>query len=172
LMRIHRDILQETDENRLADTTPTDFTKFSIGSFVLLEPIVGPKDRLHTRRTGPYRIVSSSNNNYTLENLVTKKNLRVHINRIVPFLFDPKRTDPQKVASHDTDEFHIEMVLSHRGRFTNKRELEFKIRWSGYDESYDTWEPWKNLRDVDKLHDYLRLINLPNEIPKNHRSTI
>ena len=79
------------------------------------------------------------------------------------FLFDPLRTDPQKVATHDVDEFHIEMILSHRGRF--------KVRWSGLDASFDTWEPWKNLRNVDKLHDYLSLIGLNNEIPKEHQKT-
>ena len=74
--------------------------------------------------------------------------------------------DPQKVVTHDVDEFHIETILSHRGRFTSKRNLEFKVRWSGFDESFDTWEPWKNLRNVDKLHDCLSLIGLNNEIPK------
>ena len=83
-------------------------------------------------------------------------------------MFDPNRADLQKVASHDVDEFHIEMILSHRGRFTNKHKLEFKVRWTGFDESFDTWEPWKNLKDVDKLHDYLRLIKLPQHIPKAH----
>ena len=78
--------------------------------------------------------------------------MRVHINRIEPFLFDPLRTDPQKVTTHDVDEFNIEMILSQRGRLTNKRNLEFKVRWSGFDESFDTWEPWENLKNVDKLH--------------------
>jgi hypothetical protein len=169
LMRIHRDTLKAGDDARLQNED-TEHTVYANGSYVLLEPVTGPKDRLHTRRTGPYIINSSSNNNYTLENLVSKKLLRVHINRLVPFIFDPKRTDPQKVATHDVDEFYIEMILSHRGRFTNKRELEFKVRWAGFDDSYDTWEPWKNLKDTEQLHDYLRLINLPNEIPKGHRT--
>ena len=74
LMRIHRTILSEGDELRLQDND-TAFTEFSNGSYVLLEPVTGPKDRLHTRRTGPYLISSSSNNNYTLENLVSKKQI-------------------------------------------------------------------------------------------------
>lgn len=161
-IRIHRGILEECDE---IINTDDKFTEFPNDSHVLLEPVTGPKDRLHTRRTGPYRIISSKNNNYTLENLVSKKQIRLHINRIVHFLFDPNKIDPQKVATHDVDEFHIEMILSHRGRFTNKRELEFKIRWSGF----DTWEPWKNLKDVEQLHTYLKLINLSHEIPKGHK---
>jgi transposase InsO family protein len=170
LMQIHRMILIEGDEIRVAENSNDNFTVFSNHSYVLLEPVTGPKGRLHTRRTGPYRVISSSNNNYVLENLVSKKQLKVHINRLVPFLFEPDRTNLQKIAAHDVDEFHIEMILSHRGRFTNKRKLEFKVRWSGFDETYDTWEPWKNLSSVEQLHDYLRLINLPHEIPKSHRT--
>ena len=42
------------------------------GSHILLEPVTGPKDRLQTRRTGPYLVVEPSYN-YTLENLVSNK---------------------------------------------------------------------------------------------------
>ena len=71
-MRIHRNILEEGDETRLASDVTDDFTEFSDSSQVLFEPVTGPKDRLNTRRTGPYLIVESSNNNYTLENLLSK----------------------------------------------------------------------------------------------------
>ena len=93
----------------------------------------------------------------------------MHINRIVPFLFDPKRKDTQKVTLQDVDEFHIEMILSHNGRLTNKRNLEFKVIWSGFDETFDTWELCKNLRNVDKLHDYLSLVGLNKEISNEHQ---
>ena len=117
LMRIHRKILEEGDETRLAADVTDDFTEFSNGPHVLLKPVTGPKDCLHTRRTGPYLVVESNNNNYTLKNLVSKKQLRVRINRIVPFLFDPLRMDPQTVTTHDVDEFHVEMILSYKTKF-------------------------------------------------------
>jgi len=34
--------------------------------------------------------------------------------------------------------------------------MEFKVRWAGFGESCDSWEPYKALLHVDKLHDYLR----------------
>ena len=94
----------------------------------------------------------------------------MHINRLVPFIFDPENVNPQAVAARDVDEFHIEIIISHRGGFTNKRSLEFKVRWVCYDETNDTWEPWKTMRNTDKLHGYLRLINIPNETPKEYVS--
>ena len=56
---------------------------------------------------------------YTLENLINKKSVRVHINRLVSIIFDPKRDSPQSVITRDIDEFHIEMILSHKGRSTS-----------------------------------------------------
>ena len=73
LIWIHRKTLEEGDETGLAADVTDNFTEFSNGLLVLLEPVTGPKDRLHTRRTGPYLIVESNNNNYALENLVSKK---------------------------------------------------------------------------------------------------
>ena len=91
---------------------------------------------------------------------------------MVPFIFDTERVNSQSIAARDVDEFHIEIIMSHRGPFTNKKALEFKVNWSDYDASYDTWEPCKNLRNTEKLHEYLRLINLPNEIPSEHHSKL
>ena len=127
-MRIHRKILEEGDETRLAADVTDNFIQFSNHSHVLLEAVAGPIDRLHTKRTGPYLIIESNNNNYTLENLIFKKQFRVHINRIVPFLLDPLLTDQQKVAAHNF-----------------------------------------LYRNVDKLHDFLSLIVLNNEIPNEHQ---
>ena len=53
---------------------------------------------------------------------MNKNSVRIQNNRLVPFIFDPERVNPQSVAARDVDELHIEMILSRRGRFTNKRE--------------------------------------------------
>ena len=79
LIRIHQKILEDGNKTRIAKVT-YNFTEFSNGSHVLLEPkTASPRDRLHTRRTEPYMIVDSTNNNYTLENLVSKKQLKVFV---------------------------------------------------------------------------------------------
>ena len=41
-------------------------------SYVLLEPVNGPRGKLHTRRLGPFQVIGNKGNSYTLLNLATK----------------------------------------------------------------------------------------------------
>ena len=43
------------------------------------------------------------------------------------------------------------------------------VRWSEFDESSDSWEPYKALMHVDKLHDYLRANAMKTLIPREHK---
>jgi hypothetical protein len=44
------------------------------------------------------------------------------------------------------------------------------VKWLGYDDTYNSWEPWKNVRDTDKVHDYLRANNMEKFIPKKFQT--
>ena len=57
----------------------------------------------------------------------------------------------------------------HRGKLSHQKSLHFFVSWMGYDESYDSWEPFANLRDSDHLHSYLREKNLTQLIPTKFR---
>ena len=47
--------------------------------------------------------------------------------------------------------------------------MEFKVRWAGFRELFDSWEPNKALLHVDKLHDYLRTNAMKTFIPREHK---
>ena len=51
-------------------------------------------------------------------------------------------------------------------RLLPKTQWSFKVRWTGYDEAFDEWLDWNQLRDVEALHKYLRRNNLAKFIPK------
>ena len=103
---------------------------------------------------------------YTVQDLVTMKEEKVHVSLLKKFEYDPDLVDPAEVARHDTNEYLVEKILAHRGSFDAKRSLVFKVRWLGYGPEYDTWEPWSSLRNNTALHDYLREKNLARHIPR------
>ena len=75
--------------------------------------------------------------------------------KLKQFPFDPLRTNPTDVARIDYLEFFIVEILQYKGDIKKLSTLQFKIKWLGYDETYNTWEPWANLREMEILHKYL-----------------
>ena len=166
LIKIARDQLQFSDRNRIG-YYPVDRTAFAKDSYVLVKYRTGnPPTRLHTKWRGPMRVISNNFNNYTLRDLINHKDKIYHVTDLRVFHFDPIKTDTQDVARKDYLEYFIEEVLSHRGNVRYSSQLEFKIKWLGYEEDKNSWEPWKILRDTEKLHTYLRLHGLAKLIPK------
>jgi transposase InsO family protein len=144
--------------------------EFAIDSYVLVRyRKSAPPSRLHTSWRGPLRVLSYRNTQYTLLDLITKKEKVYHVSDMKPFLFDPAITDPQDVARHDYLEFFVENILEHRGNLKLKSTIEFHIKWLGYPEVKNSWEPYSNLRDLDILHDYLKQHKLSQLIPKKFR---
>jgi hypothetical protein len=43
------------------------------------------------------------------------------------------------------------------------------VKWRGFDESFNSWEPWKNLRETEMFHRNLILRGLQKLIPAKFR---
>ena len=69
----------------------------------------------------------------------------------------------------DREEFLVESILKHRGDSKRKTSLEFLVKWLGYSDEENTWEPYNNLKDNSVLHDYLRKNKLEKLIPASHQ---
>ena len=54
------------------------------------------------------------------------------------------------------DEFEVEQILDHRGPVV---ERQYKIRWKGHAQMYDTWEPRDNLH-----HELIKDYELTNNV--------
>ena len=80
-----------------------------------------------------------------------------------PFLFNP--ADPLDVSRRDYLEYFVEAIISHRGNNkSKKRDLHFLVKWQGYENDKNSWEPYENLREVKILHDYLVLHRMHNHV--------
>ena len=140
------------------------------GSFVLVHYRTGlPPSRLHTSWRGPMRVIKGLNSRYTLLDLMTGKETDFHVSDMKPFVFDSAVIDPQDIARRDRMEFFIEKILNHRGTIQKRKDLKFLVRWVGYSDSDDTWEPYSALRNSIPLHSYLREKNLEQLIPPRYR---
>ena len=144
---------------------------FPHGSYVVVKYRLGlPPTRLHTMWKGPLKVVNNNKSEYLLLDLIKNKEIAYHASDMKTFNYDPLLTDPIDIARRDYLEFFVEKVLEIKGDPKRLTTLTFLIQWLGFDESFNSWEPWKNVRDVDKLHQYLRENNLAKIIPKQFRA--
>ena len=172
LIRLASHLQMEHDEQNKEKRSSKEYTEFEPNSFVLVAyPItrMGQRapNKTMTPYKGPMRVIKSDVSKYIVQNIVTMEHETVHVSLMKKFHYDPRFTDPFEVAMRDSQEFLVEEILAHRGNFNDKRNLTFKVRWTGYGPEDDTWEPWKNLRLNEKLHNYLRSKKLEQHIPKN-----
>ena len=58
--------------------------------------------------------------------------------------------------NEDEDEYIPEAIVGHRGVGKARRYL---VRWEGYDEDEDTWEPHANLEGVEVFERYIDRLN-------------
>jgi hypothetical protein len=161
-------------------SAPSDYniTRYKIGDLVLrLYPFstagTGAPNKLGSFWQGPLRVVQAfldekRGDAYTIENLITGRITRTHVTQLKPFYYDPTYILPLNIAVKDTDEFVVEDILEHKS--DGNGSYLWRVRWDGYDENADTWEPLHNLKDVEKFHSYCRRYSaLQKYIPRRFK---
>ena len=158
--------------------------KFPNGSFVVLLYLAKenhrPPTKLDTPLRGPFRVVGMEDDRVQIQDILDLDGAvrNVHVTACRAFNFDSDRVIPLDIARRDNNEFYIERIVSHEDR-TPKRSatkpkkdcLFFTVKWVGQDDSNNTVETWKNLRDTQQLWQYLynQGGKLRNLIPKDKR---
>ena len=102
--------LKTTDTNRVAiNTEPRAI--FPTGLYVLTLNPRGAETRLHSMWLGRFLVVSYDKKEYTIKNLITKKNRDVHASQLKPFKFNPTSQSPTDTARRDYMEYFIEEIF-------------------------------------------------------------
>ena len=96
--------------------------------------------------------------------LITDKYKMYHVTQLKAFKYDPLQTDPTDVARRDHLEYFVERIISFSGDIRKVSTLMFLVKWEGSTET--THEPWKNLMNNERLHQFLIKLNLRNLIPR------
>ena len=171
--------VQEKNDIRHLESNPPDSMriKFPINSFVLatypssnMKP--GPPQKHLTYKKGPLRVqgYNSKEDFYNLINLCNHKVETIHSSRLTAFEYDPEHTDPTQVAYRDQELFNIEKVITFSGKKLEKKKWTFLVKWEGYEDLYNTWQSWDDVKGNSVVHDYLRRINMAHAIPKSFQN--
>jgi len=141
---------------------PHDFKK---DDFVLLSTrnlkFKTGKKKLHPKFIGPFKIldmVPGSNNAARLALPASYSRIHpvFHVSLLKPYHVDVHCTPPtpEPLVEDGVPMYSVEKILSTRVRRNGKRKVqEFLIKWLGYDDAHNSWEPRKNLT-ADLLQDY------------------
>ena len=140
----------------------------AIDSYVLALPRTQPRTRLHPQWSGPYRVMENVAGKYKVKDLINDKDRWYHVTQLKQFKYDPEKTDPTDIARRDNSEFYVEKVLSYQGDIRKVTSLTFLVKWLGYDNADNTYEPWSGMKDNVKLHEFLIRENLKNLIPRKY----
>ena len=135
-LMVAQDHQLQTDQHKVVENDP-DVTDYPVISYVLYTPL---SNKLLPKHKGPYQVIGGKQSIYIIEDLVKGKQIKTHVD----------------VAQQNEQEFIVDGILAHRGNHHRRSAIEFLVRWAGYNESSNSWEPYKALMHVGKLHDYLR----------------
>jgi hypothetical protein len=156
LIKIAQENQRVSDDQHMANSKPQRI-EFQKEEYVLLSHPGEKPEKIKMKLQGSYKVVASKDSSITIEDLVDHKHLNVHITNLRPYYFNPDVIDPAIIAMHDRQEFVVEQVLAHRGDKRLRSNLEFLIKWKGFeDASHNTWEPWSGVCNTTQLYDYLR----------------
>jgi hypothetical protein len=131
--------------------------KFQVNDRVLLRNALDRQGHtLDAKYSGPFRIIKARHPNYTLD--LSKEKFKGHptfnVDRLERYVEDSTRAStgvthvPLPAPSQSRDVYNVDHIVTHRliGQSTKAgQRIEFRVRWEGFDENSDTWEPLRHL---------------------------
>lgn len=165
--------IQSRHYEKLAYNTATkDPRAFQEGDFVLqIKTSTGSRGKLVTRWIGPRLVLSRQNNDAShpvleLLDLVTSKIHEASIDdcRLMKTGWFEEKTvlhDLKKLAALDKEEYEVEKIVDHKPPGTDRlpgsktSDYWFRVKWAGFSDEENSWEPYSELKNLEPLTEYL-----------------
>ena len=164
--------LEKIIQANAARNEDTVLRAFNEGDFVLqVKNSTGAKGKLLPRWLGPKLVLSRRDNDPThpvleLFDLVSSKTTQASIDDCRIFhtgwFNEPTMLqDLNRLAALDKEEYEVEAILEHRPTGPKRNlgvkpsEYWFKVKWSGFSDEENSWEPYSELKDLLPLNEYL-----------------
>jgi hypothetical protein len=145
---------------------------FNEGDFILqVKNSTGARGKLLPRWLGPKLVLSRQNNDPShsvleLFDLVSSKITQASIDDCRIFhtgWFDEPTMlqDLNRLAALDKEEYEVETILEHRPPGPQRKlgvkpsDYWFKVKWAGFSDEENSWEPYSELKDLLPLEEYL-----------------
>ena len=150
-------------QQKMQDVDVNQVVEFKVGEFVLVTYPSKRPSKLCSLYRGPMKIVNKMRDDiFEVLDLVSGKIIKVHVDRLRVFKYQNSSTNDEsmlQLATSDVDEFIVNVILAHRyvGSRKTKSNLEFLVSWDGYEDVYNSWEPYDHLKDVQALDGYSAL---------------
>jgi transposase InsO family protein len=153
ILEVARQQQAKAEQSRLANQ-PDHLEEFFPQELVLVRYPDGPPSKLHPTMKGPYKVIAKASRSYTLEDILTGKQMRADISRLRRYVVnDTNLEELERIVARDYREYEVEGILEHRR--TNNG-FEFLVKWKGFANSANTWEPMKHLRNNTLFLDYAK----------------
>jgi hypothetical protein len=130
---------------------------YNIGNYILLSYPSRPPSKLAGLYRGPLMVHRKLHADiYEVMDLISNKIYQVHISRMHALNL-PLNIDQQeilRIAGIDHSEYVVESIIDHKGNPRKKKDMQFLIRWKGYEPNDDTWESFATVKDLAALDEY------------------
>jgi hypothetical protein len=149
-----KNVIRKDRRKKINDRKGASAIQFQVGDFVLVALV---KKRLHSKLhmtwTGPFQIVRIINEFvYEVESIVGNQIQEVHAVRLRFYEDKYLQITEEMQEQFLNDQFNYEVEKLIDLKFF--KDLEFLVRWRGFDEAFDTWESARSiLEDVPEMVD-------------------
>ena len=128
---------------------------FKVGDLVLLDTEhlrrTRPSKKLDFKRVGPFKIIEKINDNAFRLKLPDGSRLHdvINVSKLFPFVSSLDNVfEPVSESVDGFEEFEVETILDKK---TVNGVVFYLVKWKGYSELHNSWEPRQNLDNCDQI---------------------